>query len=79
MKIGCENENAVVTLKGQAMLAAIDAGMVPKAKTADGYNIKPFLNFWDRFLPALQEQFCKYDDVVRMVNEHCQNCAYQRE
>lgn len=34
MKIDYENENAVVTLKGQAMLAAIDAGMVPKAKTA---------------------------------------------
>ena len=44
-----KSETAAATLKGQAMLAAIDAGMVPRAKTADGYNIKPFLVFWEKF------------------------------
>lgn len=44
-----------VTLKGKAMLAAIEAGMIHKATSADGYDIAPFLDFWTRLTPALQE------------------------
>ena len=71
------SESAVATLKGQAMLAAIDAGMVPKAKTADGYNIKPFLDFWDRFLPMLEKAAKETHDFSEML--HCereQRAAY---
>lgn len=43
------------TLKGKAMVAAIDAGMVPVASGAEGHNIAPFLRFWDAFSPALEQ------------------------
>lgn len=42
-------------LKGQALVMAIDAGLVRKAQTADGYDIAPFLRFWDLFSPLIDE------------------------
>ncbi len=56
-------EEMIATLKGQALLIAIDAGMVPKAKTADGYNIAPFLRFGGRFALLLGQALDKPDDV----------------
>ena len=46
---------AVASLKGVALIMAIDAGLVPKAKRADGWNIAPFLRFWDGFSPLLEK------------------------
>ncbi len=56
-------EKMIATLKGQALLIAIDAGMVPEAKTADGYNIAPFLRFWDGFSSLLEQALNKPDDI----------------
>lgn len=46
---------AAATLKGKALTAATDAGMIPETPAADGYNIAPFLRFWDAFSPALNQ------------------------
>lgn len=46
---------AAGTLKGKALTAAADAGMIPQTPAADGYNIAPFLKFWDAFSPALKQ------------------------
>ena len=43
------------TLKGKALAAAAAAGMIPETPAADGYDIAPFLKFWDAFLPALHQ------------------------
>lgn len=43
------------TLKGAAMIEAIEAGLVPKSSSGDGWNIAPFLRFWDNFAPLLNE------------------------
>lgn len=43
------------TLKGAAMVEAIEAGLVPKSSGGDGWNIAPFLRFWDNFAPLLNE------------------------
>lgn len=43
------------TLKGAAMVEAIEAGLVPKTSIGDGWNIAPFLRFWDNFAPLLNE------------------------
>lgn len=42
-------------LKGGAMVKAIEAGLVPKSSSGDGWNIAPFLRFWDNFAPLLNE------------------------
>lgn len=44
-----------VTLKGAAMIEAIEAGLIPKSSRGDGWNIAPFLRFWDNFAPLLNE------------------------
>lgn len=46
-----------VTLKGAAMLAAIDAGMVPRMEQngKSGYDISAFTRFWEKFSPALDK------------------------
>lgn len=43
------------TLKGAAMVEAIEAGLVPKSSGGDGWNIAPFLRFWENFAPLLNE------------------------
>lgn len=46
------DELAFTTLKGMALLAAIDAGMIRKEKK--GYNVAPFLKFWEIFQPEMK-------------------------
>ncbi len=48
-------EKASITLKGRALVMAVDAGLIQEAKTADGYNIVPFLRFWEAFSPLLDQ------------------------
>ena len=62
-------ERAVLTLKGAALAAAIEAGFVPRLPSGDGYNIAPFLKFWELFLPKLTEAFQKRDDFSKVVKE----------
>ena len=42
-------------LKGAAMVEAIEAWLVPKSSIGDGWNIAPFLRFWDNFASLLNE------------------------
>ena len=45
------------SLKGKALAAASEAGMIPPASSGDGFNIAPFLKFWDLFAPELEYAF----------------------
>lgn len=42
------------TLKGKALICAIDAGLIPEASEGEGYNIAPFLRFWEMLEPLLK-------------------------
>lgn len=42
---------AVLTIKGRALLAAIDAGLLPE--TPDGWDDEPFERFWSLFCKEL--------------------------
>lgn len=57
------------TLKSKALVAAIETGLVPKAKTADGYDIAPFLRFWDAFSGPLKEAMEKQAYFVEVLDE----------
>lgn len=46
------------TLKGKALIAAVDAGLVKHEKK--GYNVAPFMKFWESFSP----------DVEKLLEEH---------
>lgn len=57
---------AVASLKGCAMVAAIEAGMVPRTEANDGYMIGAFLRFWESFSPMLSEQI---EQIVQFEKE----------
>lgn len=57
------------SLKGSALLAAIDSGLIPEDKKSRDYNIAPFLRFWDAFLPILQKEFENPDNFGKVLNE----------
>lgn len=50
------------TLKGKALICAIDAGLVPEASDGEGYNIAPFLRFWEMFEPLLKTAAYEIDN-----------------
>ncbi len=60
---------AKVTLKSRALAAAIEAGLVQKAKTAEGYDIGPFLRFWDAFSVPLKEAMEKQAYFLEVLDE----------
>lgn len=63
--------NAVLvaaTLKGKALICAIDAGLVPEASDGEGYNIAPFLRFWEMFEPLLKTAAYETDNSRKMLN-----------
>lgn len=37
----------------EAMSAAINAGIVPKADDEEGWDVSSFMDFWERFEPTL--------------------------
>lgn len=43
------------TLKGAANGGSNRGGLIPKSSSGDGWNIAPFLRFWDNFAPLLNE------------------------
>ena len=63
------------TLKGRALLMAIDAGLVPEAQTADGYNIAPFMRFWNAFSPLLEQALDKPEDVPEVLHKERESGA----
>lgn len=53
MRIKKEQPELAVTLKGAAVLAAIDTGLVSESSDGEGWDIAPFLRFWEKFEPLL--------------------------
>ncbi len=51
------------------MLAAIEAGLILETETGDGYNIAPFLRFWEMFSPALEKALKKSNNVGEVLNK----------
>lgn len=66
-------ENTNVTLKGLAMLAAIDSGLVPEDPSVDGYNIAPFLRFWELFSPSLEKTLEDAKNVPEVLHQQCES------
>ena len=56
------------TLKGKALICAIDAGLVPEASEGEDYNIAPFLRFWEMFEPLLKTAAYETDNSRKMLN-----------
>lgn len=44
---------AFETIKGEALRCAIKAGMVGRSKDGKGYDIAPFLAFWELLEPRI--------------------------
>ena len=47
------NNEVIPTLKGIALVMAAESGLIPERE--DGYNIAPFLRFWELFEPELHK------------------------
>lgn len=70
---------AGLTIKGRALLAAIDAGLLPE--TPDGWDDEPFERFWSLFCKELgydpdargtespEETTNPFEDGSKMLNE----------
>ena len=61
-------KNANITLKGDALICAVEAGLVQEAKTADGYNIAPFLRFWEAFSPLLDQALKEPQNIPKVFH-----------
>ena len=63
-----------ITLKGEALICAVAAGLVPATEDGRGYNIGPFLKFWEAFsmmLPKeLEEDPDEVKKIIEMIEEH---------
>lgn len=57
--------NPTNTLKGRAVVAAIDAGLLPKID--GGWNDTGFIRFWELFEPVLQKEIDKEVNHAVMV------------
>ena len=49
----------VITLKGLGALAAIHSGLCEKMPDGSGWNIEPFMAFWDQFEKEVDEALDK--------------------
>lgn len=67
VKYPAGTEMAAKTLKGKAVTAAIEAGLIPK--TDRGYPLGCFLRFWEKFSPAIDQSFEDYYEVRKMREE----------
>lgn len=73
-----------VTDKGVALLAAIEAGLVPQAE--DGYDIEPFEKFWEiysekslrNFESCLKQAHETTNDLIKMLNDEREQRARDR-
>lgn len=58
-----------ITLKGQALLWAIDAGLIKRKHR--GYPMEAFNKFWALLLPYLKE----VQDINEVVSDECNEAA----
>jgi hypothetical protein len=65
---------AKISLKGEALLCAVEAGLVQETADGNGYSIAPFLKFWDEFSLMLPKEIKEQPDdtkkVAKMVKEY---------
>ncbi len=54
------------TLKGKALLIALDTGLV-KREAFGKYNIAPFLRFWERFSRLIPDSDDEIHDFIQML------------
>lgn len=63
-----------ISLKGEALLCAVEAGLVQETADGNGYNIGPFLKFWEAFSLMLpnesKEQPEDIQKIIQMVEEY---------
>ena len=68
---------ATISLKGLAMAEAVDAGLIQKGN--GGYDIGPFLRFWDAFSKYLphkgKERPNEMRDLLEMLNHEGEGTA----
>lgn len=64
---------AKINLKGTALLAAIETGLIQETADGTGYDIGPFLRFWNEFslsLPQeMKERPSKIQDIAEMIKK----------
>lgn len=60
--------------KGTALLLAIDCGLI-RRHPIKGYNIGPFMRFWDELLPILQRFDKKNIYIPDMLYEKSDDTA----
>lgn len=72
-----------ISLKGEALLCAIEAGLVQATTDGGGYDVGPFLKFWDAFsllLPkCVEDHPDEIQNVVKMVKEYRNQCAEDQQ
>ncbi len=65
----------IPTLKGIALLEAIEIGLVWETEDGKGYDIGPFLRFWENILPlisgSLKESTDEIDQIKNVFEEQC--------
>ena len=66
------------SLKGQALLMAIDSGLVRFDKKADGYPLDAFLRFWDLLAPTLDALLQERQDVREALDHQDRDAADDR-
>lgn len=57
-----------ISTKGKALLFAVDSGLIKKSRFGK-MDIAPFLRFWDKLEPILEEAGYKPDDCADMLKE----------
>ena len=64
-----------ITLKGRAVIAAVDAGLLPEVD--GGWDDTGFLRFWEEFEPDLRKEIQK--EVNHTVMVLCQQCEQRAD
>lgn len=72
-----------ISLKGSALICAVEAGLIQETADGNGYNIGPFLKFWNDFSSMLpkevKEQPDDIQEVAKMVKEYRDQGADQQQ
>lgn len=66
-----------ITLKGRAVIAAVEAGFLPKVD--GGWDIEGFLRFWEAFEPDLRKEIeNEVNNRGMVLCQQCEQGAYNR-
>lgn len=72
-----KGEKISITLKGRALVDAIDSGLIPE--TDDGWDDTGFLRFWELFEPDLRKEIEKeVDQAAAMLYQQRDQRANDR-